>query len=90
MSDLLADRVLNAQIMGHPVKESDVLALLEASLLLNERGQETPMLLAQVIRRLDAAKAAGVDDALDEEERQNTERLARSLRPFQGSDDQES
>ena len=83
MADLLADRVLNAQIMGLPVKKSNVLALLEAFLLLNERGHETPMLLAQVIRRLDAAKAADVDNAPDEEERQNTQRLARSLRPLQ-------
>ena len=70
------------------MKESDVVVLLEASLLLNERGQETPMSLAQVIRRLDDAVAVAGDDAHDEEERQNTERLARSLRPFQGSDGQ--
>ena len=90
MADLLADRVLNAQILGRPVKESDVLTLLEASLLLNERGQETPMLLAQVIRRLDAAKAADVDNAPDEEEQQNTERLALALRPIQKPDGQEA
>lgn len=90
MADLLADRILNAQIMGRPVKESDILALLEASLLLSERGQETPQLVIQVVRRLDEAKTAGVDDTPDEAERQDTERLARSLRPIPKSDGQES
>lgn len=90
MADLLADRVLNAQMLGHSIKESDVLALLEASLLLNERGQETPMLLEQVIRRLDAAKAADVDNAPNEEDQRDEERLARSLRPIKKSDGQVS
>lgn len=86
MADVLADRILQAQIMGRPVKESDILALLEASLLLNERGQETPQLVVQVVRRLDEAKAADVDNSPDEEERQDTERLAQSLRPIQKPD----
>ena len=90
MADLLADRILNAQIMGRPVKESDILALLEASLLLSERGQETPPMVAQVVRRLDAARTADLDDTSDEEERQDTERLARSLRPLQKPDGHES
>ena len=88
MADILADRLLQAQIMGRPVKESDVLALLEASLLLNERGQETPPLVVQVVRRLGEAKPAEADHAPDEEERQETERLAQSLRPSQRSDGQ--
>lgn len=58
MTDDLADRILSAQIMGHPVKESDILALLEASLLLSERGQETPPMVVQVVRRLDAASSS--------------------------------
>ena len=90
MADLLADRILNAQIMGRQVKESDVLSLLEASLLLSERGQETPPLVEQVVRRLDAAKSTDVDDASDAEERHDTERLARSLRPLQKPDGQDS
>ena len=90
MADALADRLLNAQIMGHPVKESDILALLEASLLLSERGQETPPLVVQVVRRLDEAKTAEADHAPDKVERQETERLARSLRPIPKSDSKES
>ena len=90
MADVLADRILQAQIMRRPVKESDVLALLEASLLLNERGQETPPLVVQVVQRLYAAKAAEADHETDDEERQDTERLARSLRPFREQDGQES
>lgn len=90
MADVLADRILNAQIMGRPVKESDILALLEASLLLNERGEETPPLVVQVVRRLDEAKAVEGDSPPDEEELQETERLARSLRPIQKLDVRES
>ena len=86
MADLLADRILNAQIMGHPVKESDILALLEASLLLSERGREVSPLVVQVVRRLDEAKVAEADHAPDEKERRETERLARSLRPIPKSD----
>ena len=88
MADVLADRILQAQIMGRLVKESDVLPRLEASLLLSERGQETPPLVVQVVRRLDEAKAAEVDSPPDEEERQETERLARLLRPVEKSDEQ--
>ena len=88
MADILADRILQAQIMGRPVKESDVLTLLGASLLLSERGQETPPLVVQVIRRLDEAKTADVDNTPDDEEQRDTERLARSLRPVEKLDDQ--
>ncbi|GJD94533.1 hypothetical protein [Methylobacterium iners] len=88
MADLLADRILNAQILGREVKDSDILALLEASLLLSEYGQETPPLVMQVVRRLDAAKSNEGAEA-SEEERQDIERLAHSLRPFQAREDQE-
>ena len=90
MADILADRILQAQIMGRSVKESDIMALLGASLLLSERGQETPPLVVQVIRRLDEAKAAEADPAPDEKERQETEHLARSLRPLERPSDKEN
>ncbi|GJD97310.1 hypothetical protein [Methylobacterium iners] len=84
LADLLADRILNAQILGREVRDSDILALLEASLLLSGYGQETPPLVVQGVLRLDAARSDEDAEASDKEERQDIERLAHSLRPQQG------
>jgi hypothetical protein len=57
LTNLLADRVLDARIMGDPVDEADIEALLKASLLLSEFGQEAPPLLDRLIRNLRAEVA---------------------------------
>lgn len=65
MANLLAYRVLNAQVTGRPVTERDIHALLEASILLSEYGLETPPQLSQIVQRISDGKAP---DAQDEAE----------------------
>ncbi len=57
LTNLLADRVLDARIMGNPVDDKDVEALLKASLLLSEYGQDAPPLLDRLIQNLRAEAA---------------------------------
>jgi hypothetical protein len=65
MANLLAYRVLNAQVTGRPVTEADIHALLEASILLSEYGRETPPQLSQIVQRISDGDAP---DAQDEAE----------------------
>ena len=90
MADLLTDRLLNDQIMGRAVSKEGISALLKASSLLKDYGHEIPPLLSQIVQDFGDLDEAEAENAPDEEERQETERLARSLRPFQKSDVQES
>ena len=65
MANLLAYRVLNAQVTGRPVTETDIHVLLEASILLNDYGLETPPQLSEIVRRINDGKTP---DAQDEAE----------------------
>ena len=87
LSRLLADQVLDAQIMNRPVPDSHIRALLEAALLLREYGQELPSLLSQIMHAVDKPEAdvpvevqAKADAAEDD-----VSRLAWLFRPFQGT-----
>ena len=89
MADLLTDRLLNDQIMGRAVSKEDIAVLLKASSLLKDYGQPIPPLLSQIVQDFGDEDEDEADNGSDEEERQDTERLARSLRPFKGLRDQE-
>ncbi|MCJ2082753.1 hypothetical protein [Methylobacterium sp. J-090] len=74
LATLLADRVLDAQIMKRPVRDDDIRSLLDAGLLLKEHGKELPSLLGQIML---AAEGPEPEAAAE------PGRLARALRPFQ-------
>jgi hypothetical protein len=48
----LADRALDAKIMGRPVPEEQAVALLKAARFLQDHGVEWPPLLTQVLHEL--------------------------------------
>lgn len=48
----LADRALDAKIMGRPVPEEQAVALLKAARLLQDHGVEWPPLLTQILHEL--------------------------------------
>jgi len=87
LATLLADRVLDAQIMRRPVPDEHIRALLEAALLLREYGQEQPSPLVQIMHGLDKPEADVTPevqhraDAADDD----VSRLAWLFRPFQGT-----
>jgi hypothetical protein len=85
LAALLADHVLDAQIVNRPVPDGHIRALHEAALLLREYGQEAPSLLNQITREVDKPEAdvpvevqAKADEAEDD-----VSRLAWLFRPFQ-------
>ena len=90
MASVLTDYLLNNQIMGRPVSKEGIRALLEASLLLKNYGRAITPLLTQIVQDFGDEEACETTDGQDEAELDDVERLARSLRPFQGSDGQES
>lgn len=85
LATLLADQVLDAQIMSRPVPDGHIRALLEAALLLKEHGQELPSLLGQIMHgvpaKQDQAPSETQQGAAEDEA---TGRLAWMFRPFQG------
>jgi hypothetical protein len=87
LATLLADRVLDAQIMSRPVPDEHIRALLEAALLLKEYGQELPSLLSQIMHGVDKPEAdvppevQQKADAADDD----VSCLAWLFRPFQGT-----
>ncbi len=49
LAGLLADQVLDAQIMGRPVPDQQIRTLLSAAFLLDEYGVPLPSLLQQIV-----------------------------------------
>ena len=49
LAGLLADQVLDAQIMSRPVPDQHIRALLSAAFLLDEYGIQLPSLLQQIV-----------------------------------------
>ena len=86
MAELLTDRLLNDQIMGRQVSREGIAALLKASSLLKDYGQPIPPLLSQIVQDFGDEDSPGSPEGQDEDEPDDAERLAWSLRPFQGSD----
>lgn len=62
MANLLVYRVLNAQVTGRPVTETDLHALLEASLLRSEYGLATPLQLREIVQRISEGKPPNAQD----------------------------
>ncbi|WP_244474283.1 hypothetical protein [Methylobacterium sp. Leaf87] len=82
LATLLADRVLDAQIMKRPVLDDDIRSLLDAGLLLKEYGFELPSLLGQIML---AAEISEPDVCpKPETDAEEVGRLAWLLRPFKG------
>ncbi|MCJ2035770.1 hypothetical protein [Methylobacterium sp. J-068] len=85
LATLLADQVLDAQIMSRPVPNEHIRSLLEAALLLQEHGQELPSLLGQIMHGISAEQPHGPAEAQQTSaEDEATGRLAWMFRPFQG------
>ena len=69
LATLLADRVLEAQIMSRPILDAQVRALLDAALVLEEHSVPLPPLLKQILSQVGkdperrAAEVVGSDDA---------------------------
>src|ERR1700710_2707936 len=53
LATLLADRILDAQIMSRPIADVQVRALLDAALVLEEHGIPLPPLLMQILHEVD-------------------------------------
>lgn len=53
LATLLANQVLEAQMMGRPVPDELIRALLDAASILREYGQELPSLLSQIMHGVD-------------------------------------
>ncbi len=86
LATLLADQVLDAQIMSRPVPDGHIRALLEAALVLREHGQELPSLLGQIMHGVSAEQPQNHTEAQQgAAEDEATGRLAWMFRPFQGT-----
>lgn len=53
LATLLADRVLDAQIMSRPILDAQIQALLDAALLLEEHEMPLPPLLKQILHEVE-------------------------------------
>jgi hypothetical protein len=59
---LLADRALDAQIMGQPVPVEQAAALAKAARLLQDQGVEWPPLLTQALHELAGQNGKGITE----------------------------
>ncbi|KQP30053.1 hypothetical protein ASF49_15145 [Methylobacterium sp. Leaf104] len=88
LATLLADQVLDAQIMSRPVPDEHIRALLEAALVLRQHGQELPSLLGQIMHGISAEALKDPAEAQQSAaEDEATGRLAWMFRPLQGAKD---
>ena len=84
MASVLAEQVLDAQIMHRPVPDEQLRALANAALVLEEHGVALPPLLIQVLHEVGSDTTAG-DEARQDDEADTSRGLGWLLRPFQGS-----
>ena len=86
LATLLADRVLDAQIMSRRVPDGHIRSLLEAALVLREHDRELPSLLKQIMHGISEQRTQDhVEASQSAPEDEATERLAWMFRPFQGA-----
>ena len=90
MADLLTDRLLNDQIMGHAVSKEGIAALLKASSLLKDYGQAIPPLLSQIVQDFGDDEASEPPEGHVESELEEAVRLEWLERPPQERTDRES
>ena len=82
LAGLLADQVLDAQIMSRPIPDQHIRALLDAAFLLGEHSIPLPPLLMQIVHEIDLETGRmAVADAAEQAE---VKGMAWLLRPFQG------
>ncbi|GJE45542.1 hypothetical protein [Methylobacterium soli] len=85
LATLLADRVLEAQIMSRPILDVQIRALLDAALVLEEHDMPLPPLLTQILHEVDEASEQGRPDAIqDRSEQGKASGFTRLLRSFRG------
>ena len=83
LASLLADQVLDAQIMSRQIPDQHIRALLDAALLLDEHDVPLPALLTQIIHEIDRGTGR-MSTAPDAAEHAEVKGMAWLLRPFQG------
>ncbi|TXM93234.1 hypothetical protein FV223_09085 [Methylobacterium sp. WL116] len=82
LAGLLADQVLDAQIMSRPVPDQHIRALMDAALLLGEYSVPLPPLLTQIVYEIGTETGRMAEtDAVEQAEAKG---MAWLLRPFQG------
>jgi hypothetical protein len=62
LATLLADRVLDAQIMSQPISDLQIRALLDAALVLEEHQMPLPPLLTQILHEVGTASSRNASD----------------------------
>jgi hypothetical protein len=58
----LAERVIQAQLVGKPAPEEDIRLLMDAAMLLDECGEELPPLLIPIIQEVRAGRRSLATD----------------------------
>ena len=84
LTSVLAEQVLDAQIMRRPVPDEQIRALANAALLLEEHGVTLPPLLMQVLHEV-GADGASEDAGSRDGDAEKSRGLGWLLKPFQGS-----
>jgi hypothetical protein len=85
LATLVADQVLDAQIMSRPVPDAQIRALLDAALVLEEHAMPLPPLLMQILHEVDEASGPGTLDAVQGGgEQGKATGFTRLLRSFRG------
>ena len=85
LATLLADRVLDAQIMSRPIADVQIRALLDAAIVLEEHSMPLPPLLMQILHEVDEASSQGKLGAVQDGGEQGKARgFTRLLRSFRG------
>ena len=84
LTSVLAEQVLDAQIMRRPIPDEQIRALANAALLLEDHGVTLPPLLMQVLHEVGAD---GTSEAAHERDGdvEKARGLGWLLKPFQGS-----
>jgi hypothetical protein len=57
----LAERVVQAQLFGKRAPEADIRLLMDAAMLLEQYGEELPLLLVPIVQEVRAGMAAPAD-----------------------------
>ena len=90
LATLLADRVLEAQIMSRPIPDAQIRALLDAALVLEEHSLPLPPLLMQILHEVDkdpeheATEGPSSDGVQDSAGQEKVRGFTRLLRTFRG------
>lgn len=84
LATLLADQVLDAQVMSRPISDQQVRALLDATLLLEDYDLALPPLLGQIMHEATAAGLVESDASQHVQPERPTGRLSKVMRVIRG------